>query len=322
MAKQNHTWARTGFTLIELLVVIAIITVLIGLLVPAVQKVREAANRLSCVNNLKQIALAAHMYHDDHQGFPPASNYDTFPSYASPFVPLLPYLEQQNLYNQYSATPLDYDGKNSPGATPIRILVCPSDVGLPNPPVVQFPGTNYYFGVISYRGNASGLSVFDPNWGTDGVILPSSVVVPGASQIRIADITDGTSNTILFGEFSNFDPNWPGYASLFASVFGVTFPFPLFASTWDGEGFFSPYGVGYYPLNSKLPPVPSDLGTAALYFQARIDAYGSGHMQGANFAFCDGSVHFISNGAAGTPGGLLSALSTRAGGEVFDSSAY
>jgi prepilin-type processing-associated H-X9-DG protein len=94
------------------------------------------------------------------------------------------------------------------------------------------------------------------------------------------------------------------------------------ASTWNGEGFFPPYGVGYYPLNSKLPPVPSDIPTAALYFQARIDAYGSSHPGGANFVFCDGSVHFLTNGAANMPGGLLSALSTRAGGEVIDGSAY
>jgi prepilin-type N-terminal cleavage/methylation domain-containing protein/prepilin-type processing-associated H-X9-DG protein len=317
MSGQKQRLARIGFTLIELLVVIAIIAVLIGLLLPAVQKVREAANRISCFNNLKQIGLASLNYHDVYNAFPMAAYPDHGPDYASPFVPLLPFLEQQNLYTQYYALPgSDYVGKGSPGGTAIRILICPSDNGLPSSAVVQYPGADYYFGCTSYRGNTSALSVFDPNWGTDGVIVATS------PQIKIADITDGTSSTILFGEFSNFDVNWPGYASLFATIFGVTYPFPLMASTWNGEGFFPPYGVGYYPLNSKLPPVPSDFVTAGLYFQTRIDAYGSSHPGGTNFLFCDGSVHFLPNAAASTPGGLLSALSTRAGGEIIDSSAY
>src|SRR5437016_5512017 len=124
---------RRAFTLIELLVVIAIIGVLIGLLLPAVQKVREAANRISCFNNLKQIGLASLEYHDVYNAFPMAANYDRDPNYGSPFVPLLPFLEQQNLYTQFYANPIDYDGKGSPGATPLRILVCPSDTGFTSP---------------------------------------------------------------------------------------------------------------------------------------------------------------------------------------------
>src|SRR5215813_4040017 len=102
-----------GFTLIELLVVIAIIAVLIGLLLPAVQKVHEAANRSKCENNLHQLALACHSYHDTNQLFP--NNYvgksATFPGYAHPFIPLLPYVEQQALYQRfYDAAPISGAG--------------------------------------------------------------------------------------------------------------------------------------------------------------------------------------------------------------------
>src|ERR1700726_5286345 len=92
--------SRSGFSLIEILVVIAIIAVLIGLLLPAVQKVREAAARIQCANNLKQLGLAAHAYHDAHRAFPLANTdyVSQGPYYSSPFIPLLPYLEQQAIY--------------------------------------------------------------------------------------------------------------------------------------------------------------------------------------------------------------------------------
>jgi prepilin-type processing-associated H-X9-DG protein len=159
----------------------------------------------------------------------------------------------------------------------------------------------------------SGLSVFDPNFGADGVIVQTS-------PVRIPAITDGTSNTILFGEFSNVEPNFSQY---YFSVFGVpNIPISISSNwvTWfPGQG-----ATGYYPLNgSKLPPsIPTDPAPLQTVLFERLVTYGSGHMAGANFAFCDGSVHFLTNAAAGTTGGLLSALSTRAGGEVINYSGF
>jgi prepilin-type N-terminal cleavage/methylation domain-containing protein/prepilin-type processing-associated H-X9-DG protein len=302
-----HVRRRNAFTLIELLVVIAIIAILIGMLLPAIQQVREAANRTKCQNNLKQIGLAAVNYHDTE---------NTFPGQPG-FYPLLPYLEQQGLYQVLIDTP---------ASTPVSVFACPSDNGIPIPATVQQPGTNNYFPVTSYLPNCSALEPF----GQDGVILFNGVV-------QISGITDGTSNTLLFGETANFNPNWPQYwqeqiAAMVGSSVVPILPFCLTHSTWGPGLIASPAGSGCFPLNGNLftLPVPTDFGTLFNAWQDQVYTYGSSHPQGANFVFCDGSVHFLSNSinnasvVAGDSGPvtLLQALSSRANGEVIDGSQY
>jgi prepilin-type N-terminal cleavage/methylation domain-containing protein/prepilin-type processing-associated H-X9-DG protein len=305
MRGEIHARERNGFTLIELLVVIAIIAILIGMLLPAVQKVREAANRAKCQNNFKQIALAAINYHDTN---------DAFPTGFEIFITLLPYLEQQALYQQILTDPNSGQGGiGSPCATPLSILLCPSDY-LPSPAIVNLStssgGTNLYAGMTSYRYN-SGVSTAAGSNFSNG----NGIFVVGA-PVQILAITDGTSNTIMFGEFYNYDPN---SASLMSGSFS-TWPNAVFCpySNWAAIPVSSPRGNGDLPLNSmfNLSKVNN-----------RLYAYGSGHPQGANFVFCDGSVHFLSNGinnasvfASGTT--MLGALCTRAGGEVVDASQY
>jgi prepilin-type processing-associated H-X9-DG protein len=269
--------------LIELLVVIAIIAVLIGLLLPAVQKVREAAARIKCANNLKQIGLACLNYHDVNNGFP--TDTGTFGGWSS-FVGLLPYLEQDALWQGLQS--ITTTGDFTPRATPVSVFACPSDSGLPSPPVVQWPGTTDVgnrFPLTSYRPNTSALSIFDPNFQTDGVV--EGIYSNAPAPVRIAAITDGTSNTILFGEMSNFDPHWPPYQALLASIgFPSNIPMSILFSNWSGS---SPVGTGYYPLNTLLPLPPSSASLTWFYaLYGRAVTYGSGHTQGANFVFCDG----------------------------------
>jgi prepilin-type N-terminal cleavage/methylation domain-containing protein/prepilin-type processing-associated H-X9-DG protein len=333
MCEKTNPRVRSGFTLIELLVVIAIIAVLVGLLLPAVQKVREAANRLKCQNNLKQISLATMNFHDVNAQFPwrsydPGSGSVPNP-YATCFISLLPYLEQQPLYQQFAA--VGGDASNVPGApgslsaTPLSVLACPSDSGIPSPPYVQqIGGLNggAYWGVTSYRPNGGGLSLLDNNFNLDGAIIS---FIWGSSPVTILGITDGTSNTILFGEASNFDPNWPQYSSFLVNgqyAQWAASPLCIMGSVWTAQVLLTPYGSGFYPLNYMLPPLDPSQGFSnqTLAFYKEI-SFGSGHTGGgANFAFCDGSVHFLSNGVSNTTVAngetVLQALCTRAGGEV------
>jgi prepilin-type N-terminal cleavage/methylation domain-containing protein/prepilin-type processing-associated H-X9-DG protein len=319
MCRQVHVRRRQGFTLIELLVVIAIIAILIGLLLPAVQKVREAASRAKCENNLKQLGLAAANYHDTNKGFPTASVIWNGSVGVTPFVLLLPYLEQQALYqalNQQALSGSLSNATGSPSATPLSVLVCPLDTGLASSSVVQQPGTSDYFAMSSYRANTSALDIMDSKYETDGVFLNTGV------PVQITGITDGTSNTILFGEFLNFDPNWPQFVS---NGDPANFPFTIsMGSSWASG---SPTATGRNPINTFLqPPPPTDPLTALIVTVTRGTTYGSGHTGGVNFVFCDGSVHFISNAinSAAVMNGetVLQALSTRAGGEVVDGSQF
>jgi prepilin-type N-terminal cleavage/methylation domain-containing protein/prepilin-type processing-associated H-X9-DG protein len=287
MSTKQHV--RPGFTLIELLVVIAIIAILIGLLVPAVQKVREAAARTQCTNNLHQIGLALHNFHDSYKHFPsgimvpigtgsgmvfpsscPRCSQDPMPGYWGSWLTWIePYIEQDNLYKQLILTGREYGycmGPTSPGATVIKTYICPSDY-VPKQ-TIQYTGI-YYFGVNSYFGNA-GTSA----WPVSGASLNG--VLYYNSTVRFTDITDGTTNTFLVGERYSKDPNvddanlsdWRGWA------------WTNYNSGGDHLGDTS------WPMNSKAAQIGVD---------ARKCNFGSGHPNGANFALCDASVRFMSN---------------------------
>jgi prepilin-type N-terminal cleavage/methylation domain-containing protein len=221
---------RRAFTLIELLVVIAVIGILIALLLPAVQKVREAANRTQCTNNLKQLALAAQSYHDTQKSFPPGVYFPgnpgsmaTPPFWPSPkyrgvplFVYLLPYLEQGNLVSGWDyANPLNNTtgGTAAKTATILKVLLCPSDL-IPANPYTDPNGRVY--GLGSYGGNGGARS-YDPASATnDGIFFclgPVSPAPAASAPVRIADVTDGLTNTVLFGERNHTDPNHDSFVA-------------------------------------------------------------------------------------------------------------
>jgi len=292
-----------GFTLIELLVVIAIIAVLISLLLPAVQSAREAARRIQCVNNLKQLGLAAHNYLDANQKFPsggmtPMNATGLSPgmaqyySYWGPFEGLLPYYEQGTLANafNYSSPSYFHATQDTVNATHQNVLACPSDPEvLDGWGIYTSPGPggwSYKMGLTSYRGICG--PWYTPVRNCVGMTsaqyqqLSSNAlgVIYHGSSVGIAGVTDGTSNTMLMSEY----------------VFSRLNIVDKNCWHWWCAGNTDTIGTAMYAPNVAFNGAFGSTGDPKLYANSAslaVISQSSNHPGGANHVFADGSVKFL-----------------------------
>jgi prepilin-type N-terminal cleavage/methylation domain-containing protein/prepilin-type processing-associated H-X9-DG protein len=299
---------RQGFTLIELLVVIAIFGTLVALLLPAVEKVRETADRLRCQNNLHQIGLALHNYHDQLGTFPPGYQWKpAFPDNPDNTAPgwgwaawILPYLEQGNLQTQFQMTLSVEDPANQAlRKTTLPIFTCPADAH------------TGIFGVVDSTGTLLATAATDSYAACFGALIEinddpdkGNGLFYRNSQICFRDITDGTSTTIAIGERASLltQTPWAGAAS--NGTTRVTPGAPTSSTAIEG----APTQVLAHTGSHALNDTASD-----------PDDFFSPHPAGVQFLFADGSVRLLRPGIAVN---VLQALSTRAGGEYIKADDY
>jgi len=313
--------ARRGFTLIELLVVISIIAILIGLLLPAVQSAREAARRLQCTNNLKQLILAAHNYEIANGSLPPGTGWQAFAGNYSDapghLVRILSYLEQNPLYNAMNFDlPMFYSQNTTVSGTGLKLLWCPSDGAIVNlrhdyPAPYTFdngPLPMYYSSYTGCMGTwptfpfVSSASSGDQSLVNEcnGVFYslgfpPGDPVTiygtafpgkPGRPPTKLSEISDGLSSTIAYSEHAHGlfsrDPDSNGVIDFYCW------------NWWVSGNFGDTLFTTYFPMNpqKKLNTGYYESG-AFIQGDDIVTAASSFHPGGANFAFMDGSVHFL-----------------------------
>ena len=383
MVRSVDSKPHRGFTLIELLVVIAIIAVLIALLLPAVQAAREAARRTQCVNNMKQIGLAVANYESSNNCYPGGSysNYNggapsstcgtgvapcKYPENFSVFVRMLQYFEQGPIYNSVNFGLTSSNNENiTIAGVRLSALTCPSDSNTTPIPIATttpnaafnqnapYPAGSWlqafssYAGCTGTYGSGGFITYYDTTMasGCSSQKNEYNGVIYNDSSTKIAEVTDGTSNTIMFGEHCHAN------LLVFDPAYGAS------DNSWQSGRWYDTLFATMYPPNVKVPPTAvlgstgvSVLGTGNYYYPTVATSL---HPGGANFTFCDGSVKFlkstisswVTNSATGPHAsslptgaiwsttcytysggtaqpGVYQALSSRNGGEVISADAY
>ncbi|TWT31893.1 DUF1559 domain-containing protein [Blastopirellula retiformator] len=295
-----------GFTLVELLVVIAIIGVLIALLLPAVQQAREAARRMGCQNNLKQMGLGLHNYHDTH-GKLPAAYYGRYANAASVAtgrvgfgapgwgwgVMIMPFIEQQNLYDALDMTSYQVRASTHQplSQTPLSVYRCPSDTGddLNSTPNRWEHGTSNYLGNYGSKNIATTATIPGAGYDWGNYEKTETGMFSANSAVKLRDVIDGTSNTVMLGEV----------------VYGEYGGVSRRGGLWVGN----PYNGGYLCTQTSLSS-----STTFRINGSNPSAYSSHHSGGAQFVLVDGSVRFI---AETLDGEVINNVADRADGKVL-----
>ncbi|MCR9293874.1 MAG: DUF1559 domain-containing protein [bacterium] len=331
---------RAAFTLVELLVVIAIIGILVGLLLPAVQAAREAARRMQCSNNLKQIGLALHNYESAFKTFPmawwldiPGGNNIAAANGRSWGIAVLPFIEQTNLFNQFDQR---YPALRELGPiaqanvelikSPLGFFNCPSAPHAPTEiyegdasgaglPVTWEAAASDYIATTGVRGVFANIAYSGSQGGSRHGVLQVHGPFGNNRQGKIGSITDGTSNTFLVGERTGGAQIYVGttpagaLSQLLTSTNGGGWGDLLNGENWISGGL---YANSYDPTNPAAYLQEGPCGINCTNIRGR--SFHSFHTGGAQFALGDGSVHFLS---ANTEAFIIASMITREKGEVF-----
>ena len=337
---------RRGFTLVELLVVIAIIGTLIGLLLPAVQAAREAARRSSCQNNIRQLGVAAMTYHDALKKFPSGYTQDRINAAGvkwtsgstsgfsfqghSVFYFLLEFLEGGALFaSMSSSVPLSnrsaVPGQKAAAAVPT--FICPTDT-FPEGNPHAFSATEYY-GVTSYRANGGSRPFFATSSTNDGMFMCTGTQARRATnaplgiQVRVSQVADGQSKTILFGEGAHRDINFNTFTAAGWNSGSTISTWSRWYPAGGDNGLGNLLCGAFAPINYTTPfahgepGAPTSQAAWFVFQDQRLSAIGSLHPGGANVCMADGSVRFLSETL---PQVTLSRMCTRDDGQVFNDS--
>jgi prepilin-type N-terminal cleavage/methylation domain-containing protein/prepilin-type processing-associated H-X9-DG protein len=330
---RTSTSRRQAFTLVELLVVIAIIGILVALLLPAVQAAREAARRMQCSNNLKQIGLALHNYHDTYQSLPMSWYIDTPPKQLNAKAwgtMILPFIEQQQLHDKFNHNVMSVNQTGPAGVANVALLqtelaafVCPSAPGgtkriyngdaSPTLPVTWRSAPSDYCSTTGVRGDYSTLAYAGgiSSAFRHGALANHASTATSNRSNRFADIVDGTSNTFFIGERTGGDKIWSKRQYQKALDPYVPSNGGGWGDALNGEHWLR--GALY----SGVPPVSANGGPCAINCtNLRGDGFHSFHNGGCQFLMADASVQFVSESVAPLP---MAARITRENGEVFTS---